>query len=147
MFCANFLPHPCPITLPIFEKHAKPCRPMQSFVCPTLVSPYRVITPLYRHGIVDIYRHYRSMIFTVLICFQLIRKRKSGYKMVDFLVRFAALISFLGLVTGYGANNFSHQLVEVVMIVIWLLTDMHNLKNLATKIKAKLADAGDKFLD
>lgn len=59
--------------------------------------------------------------------------------MVDFLVRFAALISFLGLVTGYGANNFSHQLVEVVMIVIWLLTDMHNLKNLATKIKAKIS--------
>lgn len=38
MFCANFLPHPCPITHPTFEKHAKPCKPMQSFVCPAFVS-------------------------------------------------------------------------------------------------------------
>lgn len=58
--------------------------------------------------------------------------------MVDFLVRFAALISFFGLVTGYSANNFSHQLVEVVMIVIWIVTDMHNLKKLAIKINDKI---------
>ncbi|KFA86511.1 hypothetical protein N037_03000 [Enterobacter sp. EGD-HP1] len=55
--------------------------------------------------------------------------------MIDFLVRFAALISFCGLVTGYSADNFSLQVAEVVMIFIWIFSDMHHLKKLAMKIK------------
>lgn len=58
--------------------------------------------------------------------------------MVDFLVRLSALISFLGLVTGYSANNFALQMIEVMMIAIWILTDMHSLKKLAIKINDKI---------
>ncbi len=32
------------LTRPIFEKHAKPCKPMQSFVCPVFVPNYLAIS-------------------------------------------------------------------------------------------------------
>ena len=35
-FRGNFMPHPCPITSP--TRSTKPCKPMQSFVCPAFVS-------------------------------------------------------------------------------------------------------------
>lgn len=71
----------------------------------------------------------------MILCLPLIRKLRNVYKMVDFLVRFAALISLCGLVTGYSADNFSLQIAEVVMLFIWLFSDMHHLKKLAMKIK------------
>jgi hypothetical protein len=62
----------------------------------------------------------------------------SDYKMVNFLVRFCALLSFLGLVTGFSSNNYQLQISEIVMILIWLMSDWSNIANAVNSIKERL---------
>lgn len=44
-------------------------------------------------------------------------------KISSFVVRFAALVSFFGLVTGFQSNDMDLKWMEVVMILIWLQMD------------------------
>jgi len=44
-------------------------------------------------------------------------------KILDNLVRFAALVSIIGLLTGFSSHYPSVQVIEVIMLVIWLQMD------------------------
>lgn len=51
-------------------------------------------------------------------------------KAIDFIVRFAALLSLIGLITGYSKGNSALQVTEVIMIAIWFQMDFKNIKSL-----------------
>jgi|GEM_PF-1869043 len=51
-------------------------------------------------------------------------------KAIDFIVRFAALLSLIGLITGYSKGNAELQIAEVIMIAIWFQMDFKNIKSL-----------------
>lgn len=49
-------------------------------------------------------------------------------KVIDNIVRFAALLSFISLATGYSFGKGDLLVFETVMIVIWLNMDWGNIK-------------------
>ncbi|HBB9952833.1 hypothetical protein ABHD31_03710 [Enterobacter cloacae] len=60
------------------------------------------------------------------------------YKIIDFLVRFAALFCFIFLVGGYSWGNTNQVMMELVMIGIWLQMDYKNILSALAKIKDKI---------
>ncbi|HBL5481125.1 hypothetical protein [Enterobacter hormaechei] len=53
------------------------------------------------------------------------------------LVRFAALLSVIGLIKGHSEGNRVMILIEVVMIGMWLQMDYQNITNLLKMKKNK----------
>lgn len=51
-------------------------------------------------------------------------------KIINFIVRFAALISVIGLVTGYSKGDYALISAEIIMIAIWLQMDFKLIKSL-----------------
>lgn len=53
-------------------------------------------------------------------------------KVIDNIVRFAALLSFISFSTGYSFGKGDLLVFEAVMIVIWLNMDWVNIKKLTS---------------
>lgn len=53
-------------------------------------------------------------------------------KVIDNIVRFAALLSFISFATGYSLGKGDLLVFEAVMIVIWLNMDWGNIKKLTS---------------
>lgn len=51
-------------------------------------------------------------------------------KIINSLVRFAALMSAIGLVTGYSDGDPALISAEIIMLAIWLQMDFKNIKSL-----------------
>lgn len=48
--------------------------------------------------------------------------------MINFIVRFAALVSFIALITNYSKSNTTLILMEVIMLMLWLSQDYKYMK-------------------
>lgn len=48
-------------------------------------------------------------------------------KILDNLVRFAALMSLIGILTGFSSQRPSLQVIEVITLVIWLQMDYRSI--------------------
>lgn len=59
-------------------------------------------------------------------------------KSITFLVRFAAMVCFVGLVSGYSSGNTEMIVVEVVFLLIWLQMDYKNVRRAFSEIKEKI---------
>lgn len=53
--------------------------------------------------------------------------------MVDFFVRFAALISFITLISGRSLQSPALLIMEIAMIAIWFIQDFKHLKRFFIK--------------
>lgn len=54
---------------------------------------------------------------------------------LDNLVRFAALMCVAGLLTGYSSRYPSLQVIEILMLAVWLHQDYPHIKNFIEKNK------------
>lgn len=55
--------------------------------------------------------------------------------MIVYIVRFAAFISLIGLITGVSFNDPTSVFIEIGMIIIWIFYDMPHLKRFYAKFK------------
>lgn len=46
-------------------------------------------------------------------------------KISNFVVRFAALVSFYGLVTGFQSKDMDLKWMEIIIVAIWLQMDVN----------------------
>ncbi len=53
--------------------------------------------------------------------------------MIDFVVRLAALVSFLTLLSGYSWGNAPLMMMEIAMLVLWIMQDFKHIKRLFNK--------------
>ena len=51
----------------------------------------------------------------------------------NYVVRFAALLSFIGLVSGYRQDDMLLKLAELIMLGVWLQMDFRIIKSLFKK--------------